>query len=167
MKRPIKALCSSGSETSIAPLRFLRGGQRKHSNHFAIAANLGTAWQLKGNFVPRPNRYVRPSTLPPGKWLAAEELHLKLVLGRLKQKQPGQELDDLFGVRYFLADSNEMADAERKKLTPRAVGLNAATGALAPADGPLLWQLAGTRKRLWRCAPRPHPSWKVAPNNLA
>jgi hypothetical protein len=120
----------------------LRGGQRKHPNHFAIAANLGAAWQLKGDLIASAESLRQAVRLAPGKWLAAEELHLKLVLGRLKHKQPGQELDDLFDVRYFSAASDDMAEVERKKLTPRAVGLAQQLALWLPADGPLLWQLA-------------------------
>lgn len=123
-------------------IEVLRGGHGRHPNSFAIAANLGAAWQLKGDLNAAAEALRQSVRLAPGKWLAAEELHLKLVLGRLKQKQPGQELDELFGVRYFSTDSDEMAESELKKLTPRFVGLAQQLALWLPADGPLLWQLA-------------------------
>src|SRR6185295_10005298 len=90
-------------------IEVLRGGQGRHPNSFAIAANLGTAWQLKGDLNAAAEALRQAVRLAPGKWLAAEELHLKLVQGRLKQKQPAQQLDDLFGVRYFSTDSDDLA----------------------------------------------------------
>jgi tetratricopeptide (TPR) repeat protein len=120
----------------------LRAGQSKHPNHFAIAANLGTAWQLKGDYAGAAESLRQAVRLAPGKWLGAEELHLKLVLGRLKQKQPNQDLDELFGIRYFTPDDDNTPEAERKKLSPRSVGLVQQLALWLPADGPLLWQLA-------------------------
>ncbi len=123
-------------------IEVLRSGQGRHPNHFQIAANLGTAWQLKGDLTAAADSLRQAVRLAPGKWLAAEELHLRLVVGRLKLKQPGDQLDDLFGIRYFTADGDEMPEAEQKKLTPRSVGLTQQLALWLPADGALLWQLA-------------------------
>ena len=118
----------------------LRSGQGKHPNHFAIAANLGTAWQLKGDLAAAAESLRQAVRLAPGKQLAAEETHLKLVTSRMRQKRPGQ-LDELFGVNYFDAKDDTSA-VETKKLTPRTVGLAQQLALWLPADGPLLWQLA-------------------------
>ncbi|MCI0683777.1 MAG: DUF3299 domain-containing protein, partial [Gemmataceae bacterium] len=87
--------------------------------------------------------------LAPGKFHAAETLHLKLVQARLLQlRRPAgpPDLDDLFGVRY-VNDKGEfepgkLAAAERKKLPARAAALVQQLALWLPADGPLLWQLA-------------------------
>src|SRR5262249_53910441 len=78
----------------------LRAAQREHPQHFRLAANLGTAWQLQGDLDQAAAALQQAVRLAPGKFQRAEEYHLKLV--RLRQRQPGdsQALDDLFGIRY-------------------------------------------------------------------
>jgi tetratricopeptide (TPR) repeat protein len=124
----------------------LRDGLRAFPNHFTIAANLGTAWQLAGDLSEAAGALQQAVRLAPGKWLAAEELHVKLVRLRLKQGTPVQELDDLFGVRYGGGKGEytpgRLADAERKKLPDRAVALVQQLALWLSADGRLLWQLA-------------------------
>ena len=71
--------------------------QRSHPNHFHIAANLGTAWQLKGDLEQAASCLEEAVRLAPGNNLQAETYHLKLVRGRLKK---ASGLDDLFGVRF-------------------------------------------------------------------
>src|SRR5439155_15800139 len=77
----------------------LREGQRAHPNHFAINANLGTAWQMQGNLEQAAQCLQQAVKLAPGKLQKAEEYHLKLVRLRQKNKK-ADALDDLFGVRY-------------------------------------------------------------------
>lgn len=124
----------------------LREAQRAFPNHFAIAANLGTAWQLAGDLAESAAALQQAVRLAPGKQLAAEELHLKLVRQRLKQGAATTALDDLFGVRYGGANGDyqagRLADEERKKLPDRAVALVQQLALWLPADGRLLWQLA-------------------------
>jgi tetratricopeptide (TPR) repeat protein len=50
----------------------LRLAQREHPNHFAIAANLGTAWQLAGNLEQAALALQDAVRLAPGKWLTGE-----------------------------------------------------------------------------------------------
>jgi hypothetical protein len=127
-------------------VELLRVAQRDHPNHFRIAANLGTAWQLHGDLEQAAGALQQAVRLAPGKWQKAEEYHLKLV--RLRQRQPkdSQDLEDLFGVRY-LADSGayepgKLAAAERKKLPSEAVAVAQRLALWLPADPRLLWQLA-------------------------
>jgi hypothetical protein len=126
-------------------VELLRQAQRQHPHHFAIAANLGTAWQLAGNLQQAALALQDAVRLAPGKVLQAEEYHLKLVQGRLKARQSG-ELDELFGARY-VGDAGKfapakLAAAEKKKLPARAVAVAQQLALWLPADGPLLWQLA-------------------------
>jgi len=124
----------------------LRTAQREHPNHFRIAANLGTAWQLHGDLEQAAGALQQAVRLAPGKWQKAEELQLKLV--RLRQREPRgcQDLDDLFGLRY-VSDSGkyepgQLAATERKKLPSEALALAQQLALWLPADPRLLWQLA-------------------------
>lgn len=125
-------------------LETLRPAQREHPNHFAIAANLGTAWQRFGDLRQAAAALEEAVKLAPGKLLPYEEAHLKLVRER-QRTMPGH-LDNLFGVR-FLNDKGsfepgKLAEAERKKLPVKAVAIAQQLALWFPADGPLLWQLA-------------------------
>ena len=125
-------------------LEVLRPAQQAHPNHFAIAANLGTAWQLLGDPRQAAAALEESVRLAPGKLLAFEEAHLKLV--RLRQRRPNGELDDLFGVRFVndkdAFEPGKFAAAQRKKLPSKAVAVAQQLALWLPADGPLLWQLA-------------------------
>jgi tetratricopeptide (TPR) repeat protein len=124
-------------------ITLLRTAHLEHPNHFAIAANLGTAWQLAGELDQAALCLQEAVRLAPGKLQQAEEYHLKLVRFR-KQKKGG--LDDLFGIRYVGDDGKyepgKLAAAERKKLPEGAVAIVQQLALWLPADGPLLWQLA-------------------------
>src|SRR5439155_17016071 len=80
-------------------VELLRTAQREHPNHFHIIANLATAWQMQGDLDQAATALQQAVRLAPGKWQRAEELQLKLVRGRQRQRD-GQAFDDLFGVRY-------------------------------------------------------------------
>ncbi|TMQ32308.1 MAG: DUF3299 domain-containing protein [Planctomycetota bacterium] len=124
----------------------LRKAQREFPNHFRIAANLGTAWQMQGDFDQAAASLRQAVRLAPGKLQKAEELQLKLV--RLRQRQPrdAQDLDDLFGIHYVSEsgqfEPGKLAAAERKKLPSDAAALAQQLALWLPADGRLLWQLA-------------------------
>lgn len=125
-------------------VEILRPAQRTHANHFAIAANLGAAWQLLGDYRQAAGSLEEAVHLAPGKQLAVEQAHLKLV--RARQRDKAGELDDLFGVR-FVNDKGDyepgkFAAAEKKKLPAKAVEITQQLALMLPADGPLLWQLA-------------------------
>lgn len=123
----------------------LRNAQREHPNHFHIAANLGTAWQLRGDLPQAIVHLEQAVRLAPGKHLLAEEYHLKLV--RLRQRQKGSvELENLFGIR-FVNDKGDyepgkLWDLERKKLPVKALAVAQKLALWLPDDPLLLWQLA-------------------------
>lgn len=110
----------------------LRPAQRANPTHFRLAANLGTAWQQAGDLTQAAAALELAVHLAPGKHLAAEKLHLKLVRLRAREKAVG--LDDLFGVRYSDPDGV-------KKLPSAAIALTQQLSLWLPHDPRLLWQL--------------------------
>ncbi len=125
-------------------IEVLRPAHLKHPNHFALAANLGTAWQRFGDLRQAAAALEQAVKLAPGTHLPFEEAHLKLVRGRSRGQSV--ELDDLFGVRY-INDKGEyepgkISDAQKKKLPAKAVAITQQLALWLPTDGPLLWQLA-------------------------
>src|SRR5439155_7726041 len=130
---------------SARAVEVLRAAHREHRQHFRIAANLGTAWQLQGDLEQAAQALQEAVRLAPGKLEKAEEYQLKLV--RLRQREPkaAQNLDDLFGIR-FVGETGEyepgkLAAAEGKKLPSDAAALTQQLALWLPADGRLLWQL--------------------------
>ena len=125
----------------------LRTGQREHPTHFRINANLGTAWQLRGDLDQAALCLEQAVQLAPGKYQKAEEYHRKLVRLRLRPRaeKNSQELDDLFGVRFVDEKGDyvpgKLAAAEAKKLPSGAAALVQQLALWLPADGRLLWQL--------------------------
>jgi hypothetical protein len=123
----------------------LRSAQREHPEHFRIAANLGTAWQLQGDLDQAALSLQQAVRLAPGKWQKAEEYQLKLVRLRKDQPRDAQGLDDLFGVQ-FVSDKGEyepgkLAAEQVKKLPSDAAAITQQLALWLPADGRLLWQL--------------------------
>lgn len=121
----------------------LRAAQREYPNHFFIAANLGTAWQLHGDLQQAALALREAVRLAPGKLQKPEEYHLKLVTQR-QQKNAG-DLDDLFGIRFGGGKTYEpgkLSDVEKKKLPANAVAIAQQLALWLPGDGRLLWQLA-------------------------
>lgn len=116
-----------------AALEVLRPAIRQHPNHFRIAANLGTAWQLAGDLAQSAAALEQAVRLAPPELRSAEQLHLKLVRLRLREPRGADGLDDLFGLRYdrppVKLAVEDAANLQRLALT-------------LPADGRLLWQLA-------------------------
>lgn len=127
-------------------VNLLRAAQREHPEHFPIAANLGTAWQLQGDLAQARLCLHQAVKLAPAKWKKAEELQLKLVGLRLKQGKKFSGLDDLFGVKFQAEGGNyaagQLSAAERKKLPADAVALTQQLALWLPGDASILWQLA-------------------------
>jgi hypothetical protein len=127
-------------------LEVLRPAQRAEPVHFRLAANLGTAWQMHGDLAQAAAALEQAVRLAPGKRVAAEKLHLRLV--RLRQAdRPGRvPLDNLFGVRWLgpkgAYEAGRLAPAQREKLPAAAVALAQQLALWLPGDARLLWQLA-------------------------
>ena len=129
-------------------VELLRPVARAFPDHFRVAANLGTAWQLAGDLEQAAVHLDDAVRLAPEQLRDAERLHLKLVRLRLKEgraaAQPEQP-DDLFGVRYVGESGGpepaKIAAAELKKLPPNAAALVQRLALWLPTDGRLLWQL--------------------------
>jgi hypothetical protein len=126
-------------------VEILRGAQRDAPEHFHLAANLGTAWQLKGDLAQAAASLEQAVRLAPEKLRKSEQLHLKLVRNRDRPGE-GQDLDDLFGLRYLGPDGKfepgRLAEEQRKRLPADAIALVQQLALWLPADGMLLWQLA-------------------------
>jgi hypothetical protein len=127
-------------------INVLRLAQGRHADHFRIAANLGTAWQVHGDLAQAATALQQAVRLAPGKLERAEQLQLKLVRLRQRQGSAKEALDDLFDIHYISArasyEPGRVAAAERKKLPADAVALTQQLALWLPADGRLLWQLA-------------------------
>ncbi len=111
----------------------LRAANRQHSEHFRIAANLGSAWQVSGDLAQATAALEEAVRLAPKEFRAVEALHLKLVRGRAKEKKGASNLDDLFGIDY--------SDA-KAKFPANALALVQELALVLPFDARLLWQLA-------------------------
>jgi hypothetical protein len=124
----------------------LREAQRTYPNHFALAANLATAWQMQGDLQQAAVCLQQAVRLAPGKYQRAEEYHLKLVTGRLREPAGTTGLDDLFGIHYVgesgKYEPGKLAAAQRKKLPASAAAFAQQLALWLPADPRLLWQLA-------------------------
>jgi len=115
-----------------AALAGLRAAHREHPDHFRTAANLGMAYQLRGDLEQAILTLQTAVRLAPAKLKKAEDLHLRLVKLRRNEPRDALGLDDLFGIRFEAAD---------KKVPSDAVALAQQLALWLPADGRLLWQL--------------------------
>lgn len=129
-------------------LNLLAPAVRKFPDHFAVAANLGTAFQLTGDLERAATQLEEAVKLAPAKLKPFEQAHLKLVTLRLKEGKAANApsaVDDLWGVKYVgptgAPEPNALADAERKKLPADALVTVQQLALWLPADARLLWQL--------------------------
>lgn len=125
-------------------LAVLRPAQRRFPQHFRIAANLGTAWQLNGDLDQAALALQQAVQLAPGVYRPAEQLQLRLVQLRRRERDV-QARDDLFGIP-FTAENGDFAPGvisaeQRRRLPANAVALVQQLALWLPADGRLLWQL--------------------------
>ena len=113
----------------------LRAAARAHPDHYRLASNLGTAWQLQGDLGEAGRALQEAVRLAPPRWKPFEEAQLKLV--RLRQREPKNTpaLDDLFGVPVVGPEA-------RRKLPANDVAIVQQLAIWLPADGRLLWLLA-------------------------
>ena len=125
-------------------LAVLRPAARRHPEHFRLAANLGTAWQLNGDLGQAISALDEAVRLAPTNLRAVETLHLKLVQSRRREADKSA-LDDLFGVKFVgvsgAPEAGKLAAAEAKKLPADALALTQQLALALPNDGRLLWQL--------------------------
>lgn len=136
----------------------LEAGYRANPRHFALAANLGTAYQLTGRLDAAERCMQNAVDLSPEPLRAMEQLHLRLVQLRLRENlargtQP--DLDLLFGraaAPFRFVDGSgkwnygNLAPAEVAKLphqsTAEASRQVEQLLVWLPDDGRLHWQLA-------------------------
>jgi tetratricopeptide (TPR) repeat protein len=130
-------------------LNVLAPAARKSPNHFRVAANLGTAFQLTGDLERAATQLEEAVRLAPAKLKPAEQAHLKLVKLRLKEGKgkaanANAVLDDLFGVKYVgpsdAPEAGKLAEAQWKILPDDAIAVVQRLALWLPADGRLLWQ---------------------------
>jgi tetratricopeptide (TPR) repeat protein len=122
----------------------MRTARRQWPDHFRLAANLGTAWQLAGDLEQAAASLDDAVRLAPAKWKPAEELHLKLVRLRAREGKVAKDanaVDDLFGMRFVGPSGQPEPGAIQKMLTENAAALVQQLALWMPADGRLLWQL--------------------------
>lgn len=129
-------------------LNVLAPAARKFPEHFRLAANLGTAFQLSGDLDRAATQLEEAVRLAPAKLKPFEQAHFKLVKLRLKEGKAANKpatIDDLFGVKYVGAsgepEAGALADAEKKKLPADALVTVQQLALWLPADARLLWQL--------------------------
>jgi hypothetical protein len=131
---------------SSKALEVLRPAQRVHPVHFRLTANLGTAWQVHGDLTQAAALLEQAVRLAPGKYLQAEQLHLKLVRLRSRERTGSHALDNLFGARFVgpggTYEPGKLAPEQRKVLPSAAIALVQQLALWLPADARLLWQLA-------------------------
>ncbi|MBN9122297.1 MAG: DUF3299 domain-containing protein [Planctomycetes bacterium] len=128
-------------------LNVLAPAAHKSPEHFRLAANLGTAFQLNGDLERAVTQLEEAVRLAPAKLKPFEQAHLKLLRLRAKEKTTAggpTTVDDLFGVKYAGAsgspEAGAIAPAELKKLPDNAIAVVQQLALWMPADGRLLWQ---------------------------
>ncbi len=128
-----------------AGMTVLREAALKHPEHFALQANLGTAWQLSGDLHQAAEHLRQAVRLAPEERKSIEQLHLRLVNSRLRQGSTPSGLDDLFGISYSDAQHKHrlgrLTAGDRENLPKNAVALIQQLALWFPTDGRLLWQL--------------------------
>jgi tetratricopeptide (TPR) repeat protein len=127
-------------------LNVLAPASRMAPEHFRVAANLGTAFQLTGDLDRATSQLEEAVRLAPARFKPYESAHLKLVRLRAKEKKSAggpTAVDDLFGVSFVgpsgAPEAGALADAERKKLPDDALAIVQQLALWLPSDGRLLW----------------------------
>jgi hypothetical protein len=127
-------------------VELLRKAHRDHPDHFRIAANLGTAWQMQGELNEAARALQEAVRLAPPRWRPFEDAHLKLIRLRQIEGKGATAPDDLFGAALGGAsgkpEAGRIDPAARKKLPADDVAIVQQLALWLPADGRLLWLLA-------------------------
>lgn len=128
-------------------LSVLRPAYQEHPRHFAIVANLGTAWQRCGNLEQAVVFLEQAVQLAPQQWQRYEQFHLRLVQQRLRRGGDRElQLDDFFGVRYEEADGSyppiRSAPELRQRLPEDALAIVQQLLLWLPDDAALAWHFA-------------------------
>ena len=126
-------------------LGVLQPAVRRHPEHFRLAANLGTAWQVNGDLPQAVTALEEAVRLAPAELRSTEALHLKLVRGRAADPK-ATGLDALF---------------DFDKLPPDCAGFDAATGVDPAERRPAALATWRTRARQRR-----HPHRRRDPRRL-
>ncbi|MBX9583187.1 MAG: hypothetical protein K2X87_23015, partial [Gemmataceae bacterium] len=116
-------------------VNILRPASRSHPDHFRLAANLGTAWQLAGDLDAAAAALDEAVRLAPENLKRFEEYHLNLVRLRLKEGKGGRTPDapdNLFG----------------PKLPDDAAAVVQHLALALPGDGRVLWLVAEVADQL-------------------
>ncbi len=124
-----------------AALNILQAAVQQYPQHFALRANLGSAWHLAGNYAQAAEQLTQAIALASPEQKQVEQLHLQLVRQRLKG---GNGLDRVFTLSYSTAQGHRLGKLpvdELKKLPGSAVALVQKLALSFPQDGLLLWQL--------------------------
>lgn len=119
----------------------LREGQRLYPAHFAIAANLGTAWQLYGDLHQAAEALRLAVELAPETFRPVEELHLRLVESRRREPPGLQTPDDLIGINFLEGEFQPGThdNGRLAKLPKDAVAQVQRLALALPNDPRLLW----------------------------
>ncbi|MBL8823300.1 MAG: DUF3299 domain-containing protein [Planctomycetia bacterium] len=144
----------SADEASDLGALYLRLGQidqaisslgpaaRKFPKHFAVHANLGSAWQLAGDLTQAAEHLQVAVALASPENKPVEALHLKLVQSRMRRNNG---LDELFPLKLTTADGQsrrgQFTAEERQQLPGNSIALTQRLALSLPHDARLLWQL--------------------------
>ncbi len=124
----------------------LNAARKVYPDDFKITANLGTAWQLEGDYAQASRVLQEAVRKAPDRFKRAEEYQLKLVQLRQKDGKTIESFDDLFGIA-FTSEKGEIKAGQidplqRKKLPNDAPEIVQQLLLWFPQDGRLLWLLA-------------------------
>lgn len=122
-------------------LNILQAAVQQHPQHFALRANLGSAWHLVGNYAQAIEQLTQAIALASPEQKPLEQLHLQLVRQRLLGEKG---VDRLFPFTYSTGQGHRLGKLpaeELKKLPGNAVALVQKLALSFPQDGMHLWQL--------------------------
>lgn len=126
-------------------VEILRKADREYPQDFRILANLASAWQTLGEFDRAIQVSEQAVVLAPGKYTAAEKLHLSWIR-QLKRQKAENRLDNLFGLKYQTQDGKYLPGGiepvQLKNIPTDSIASVQHLALWFPADSLLLMQLA-------------------------